>query len=224
MVRSNTPELKSLDTAWNYVWGGPSATSDSQQYGWLLNVPTAGNGSDNVIGKKYFTKSMLARITFLMPNASTQSGAISTPQQAMVTFRISFIWDKNPQGRVPLGSSLGPGPLTTKTDVFQDDFYGSGNPTVRDPLNLALRDRIQILGDDVVTLTYNGQAAQQYERYIKINKESLLLASPTEPNQWSDIQQGSLYVLITADLLGSKWLEGEGPVTRAIFRTRFTDA
>ena len=82
---------------------------------------------------------------------------------------------------------------------------------------------MQILGDDVINLSFNGQNCRSYERYIKINKDSV--GKPTAvPNEWGNIETGALFVLITTDFHGSTWLEGEGPVHKAIFRTRYTDA
>lgn len=218
MVRSNAPELNYLDSGSNFIWGGPSLP---KQMGWLLNVPVGGTGVGHVNGKKYFTKSLLARISFSMPHTCIQT---PTARQALCSFRITFVWDKAPNAQQPPGAVLATGPDCSATDVFQTPYYGSGQTTINTPLNLDLRDRMQILGDDVVVLGQNGQAAYQYERYIKINKESVLKNTPVSQNRWADIMTGSLFVLITPNYHGCAWDESLGPVHQAIYRVRYTDA
>lgn len=235
-VNRNSPELKSIEidaryfpvsygditAADTYAWTPNSAPTNiwngNAQHGHMQCINLIGTGTDisNRIGRKVMLKSLTLNAIWRMYDPSDGNETPGSASTAPTAVRIAIIWDKSPLGLYPALSQI----------FYPCLDYAAGNsPLPRSPLNLANRDRFRVLLDIRDTLSPGGDSLRQYDKYIKINKQTIFNDGSTSLNIGS-IQTGALYLVALSDAH-----DNQVDLTKVVFRpllsyitrVRFTD-
>lgn len=234
-VNRVAPELKSreIDTqffpvgfgnkAGAYTWGAPSNipantwTGTAQNgYSRCLNLLGAGTDIFERIGRKVFCKSLLLNITWRLPDRPGDPPP-GSPGPLPASIRTIVVWDKQPNG-VDINISDFLKPVLNQT--------GTAAPCPTSPNNLDNRDRFRTLWDCRDTLSPGGDSLRQYEKYIKINRETIFNNGTTSAEIGS-VSTGALYVIFLSDLIDASadpTYIYYRPLVSFSSRFRFTDA
>lgn len=196
-----SPELKSLDTINTYTpirmgdtgvgqtftWNGAAtdiftAFTGTNTGGWLIvcNAPPTGTQLQERIGRKIQIKSILV-------NAVWRLGSSIAEATIPVAIRTMVVWDKNPNGVLPLAS-----------DILQTVLHvGNSYAQPHSPNNLNNRDRFRVLYDYRSTLTPNGDSLKVIDKYIKC--EGSTVFNGGSGAGIGSVSTGALYVLHVSD-------------------------
>lgn len=232
-VNRNSPELKSreIDERYfpvaygnqtgTYAWGtgAPNPANNwtgTAQGGFLraLNLLGQGTDIDQRIGRKVLGKSILLQLSWRMFEAADSEGNTLTMP---VQIRSMLVWDKQPNN---VHATIG--------DILYS-IYSQNNtvvPMPNSPNNLKNRDRFRVLWDCKDTLSPGGDSIRVYDKYLKLNKETIFTDGSTSADIGS-ISTGVLYLLLLSDALDSEPSPATiifRPMASFCSRYRFTDS
>lgn len=230
-INRNVPELKAREIDSRYfpvAYGNQVGTYDwlnapNPALGWAgtasggflraLNLLAQGTDIDKRIGRKVMCKSLLLQLSWRLYDFTADDGNTTT---APVQIRSMLVWDKQPNNV-----------HATIEDILYSLFNqgGTQTPMPNSPNNLKNRDRFRTLWDCKDTLSPGGDSIRVYDKYIKINRETIFSDGSTSADIGS-ISTGVLYLLLLSDAV-----DVSDPPNQIVFRPmasfcsrfRFTD-
>lgn len=200
-------EDKAWDTTASNIftaWDGDFSTGDLL----LLNSIPAGSGQNNRVGRLVQMKSVLIQLTWRLRDIDATGAAIPMFSCAI---RSMLVWDKQPNNSQPVTSDI------LKAVLHIGNSYSMPNS----PNNLSYRDRFTTLWDCHDTLCSAGDNLRQYDKYIKLNKQSVW---STNDGGVGSITTGALWLILLSD---QEDASGDvikyRPVVKLTTRCRYTD-
>lgn len=185
-------------------WDGDFSTGFMQ----LVNPIPGGFDQNSRVGRSATMKSALIQLTWRLRDQSDSGAPVVAFSSAI---RSMLVWDKQPNNLQPAISDI----LKAVKHIGND--YALPNS----PNNLSYRDRFYTLWDCHDTLSSAGDNLRQYDKYIKLNKQSTWSSAG---GAWGSITTGALILILLSDQEDTDATKIiYRPVCKITTRVRYTD-